>query len=467
MGILTDVFISYAKQDQKLANAVCKALEEAGIRCWIAPRDVLPGVEYADAIIDGLNHTRIFLVILSQASNSSPQVAREVERAVSKNIHILTFRTDNTVLSRAMEYYLSNHHWIDASESILSKQLIDLTSTVKLLLQHYPQKTASETCLKPELDKVKETVQRIEKQVHVPPKSKEKTLDQRSKAKWIWIGLSLIFIVAAVIVLFVLGIFPREKPTSTSPAELTKGIHKLSFTVDQLWYDTGLSIKSGQNISVEASGSYNLWSGNPEYDVADPQGWGDAPCNWDVCAFTDAPTGALVAKIGDGNPVYIGKFRIFKVTTAGTLFLAINDGVNDYTDNTGKVDIQVVYWGTGDMVKPITLPSDAGWFDSEVHVEQGQTLQILAGGSFNMGGGDPEWDIPNPNGGSGICEDCILSGAYDGALVAAVYGSDPFFVGTSLETIAPSSGTLILSVNDCESCFSDNSGSYEVTIIVR
>jgi hypothetical protein len=39
------VFISYASQDASVAQKVCSALEEAGFRCWMAPRDVRPAIE--------------------------------------------------------------------------------------------------------------------------------------------------------------------------------------------------------------------------------------------------------------------------------------------------------------------------------------------------------------------------------------------------------------------------------------
>ena len=36
-----DVFISHSTSNRPVANAVCASLESAGIRCWIAPRDVM------------------------------------------------------------------------------------------------------------------------------------------------------------------------------------------------------------------------------------------------------------------------------------------------------------------------------------------------------------------------------------------------------------------------------------------
>lgn len=135
----SDVFISYAREDDGVAEAICGKLEQEGIQCWIAPRDVLPGAEYADAIIGALNNCRVFLLIFSKASNDSPQVTREVERAVSKNLVILTLRIDNTTLSNAMEYYLSNHHWMDISKGSITKELSSLADTVRKLLKRAPQ----------------------------------------------------------------------------------------------------------------------------------------------------------------------------------------------------------------------------------------------------------------------------------------------------------------------------------------
>ncbi len=38
-----EVFLSYSSKDRAAADAVCRALETAGLKVWIAPRDVLPG----------------------------------------------------------------------------------------------------------------------------------------------------------------------------------------------------------------------------------------------------------------------------------------------------------------------------------------------------------------------------------------------------------------------------------------
>jgi hypothetical protein len=53
-------FISYSSKDKPAADATCAVLESAGIRCWIAPRDIRPGTEYGAAIIDAIDRCRVW-----------------------------------------------------------------------------------------------------------------------------------------------------------------------------------------------------------------------------------------------------------------------------------------------------------------------------------------------------------------------------------------------------------------------
>ena len=81
-----DVFISYSEKDRPTADQVCAALETNGIRCWIAHRDILAGKDWGGAIIDAINESRVMVLVFSSNSNTSPQIMREVERAVNKEV---------------------------------------------------------------------------------------------------------------------------------------------------------------------------------------------------------------------------------------------------------------------------------------------------------------------------------------------------------------------------------------------
>src|SRR6185312_10290503 len=109
-----DVFISYSSLDKAAADTVCALLEADGVRCWIAPRDVQAGVSYAGCIIDAINDSRAMVLIFSGNANASPQIEREIERAANHRLPILPFRIENVAPEKALEYFLSTPHWLDA-----------------------------------------------------------------------------------------------------------------------------------------------------------------------------------------------------------------------------------------------------------------------------------------------------------------------------------------------------------------
>jgi TIR domain len=75
-----DVFISYSSKDMPAGEAVGAALERHGLRCWIAPRDIVPGIGWAKSIVRAIGQSRTMVLVLSEHANSSPQIEREVER---------------------------------------------------------------------------------------------------------------------------------------------------------------------------------------------------------------------------------------------------------------------------------------------------------------------------------------------------------------------------------------------------
>ena len=109
-----EVFISYSQPDQACAYELVARVEAQGIGCWIAPRDIAPSADWAAAIIDAISKASTMVLVFSAGSNESPQVRREVERAVHKNLSILPFRIENVLPSKSLEYFLSAQHWLDA-----------------------------------------------------------------------------------------------------------------------------------------------------------------------------------------------------------------------------------------------------------------------------------------------------------------------------------------------------------------
>ena len=129
-----DVFISHSAQDRSVAEKICTALEQDGVPCWVAPRDVRPGKSFPGEITRAIQQTKVMLLIFSRHSNSSEQVLREVQLAVDCKVPIIRLRLEDIPLSDDLRYYLSTPHWLDALSHPLTKHIPPLARAIKELL---------------------------------------------------------------------------------------------------------------------------------------------------------------------------------------------------------------------------------------------------------------------------------------------------------------------------------------------
>lgn len=124
-------FISYASADRARALQVCESLEARGLLCWIAPRDLPPGVEYGEGLVEGIRSSRCLVLVLSAAANASPMVSREVERAVSSDKPIFPIRVEEVLPARSLEFFVSATQWIDAWEGSFLDHVEDLARELR------------------------------------------------------------------------------------------------------------------------------------------------------------------------------------------------------------------------------------------------------------------------------------------------------------------------------------------------
>ena len=111
-----DVFISHSSADSKLAYAMCDYLEEKGIRCWIAPRDIPGGEKYGKSIIMGLKTCKIMVVLFNKNSNASEAVEMEVERSFHYKLTLIPFKLDETIPSDSLEFFFGSFQWLNATK---------------------------------------------------------------------------------------------------------------------------------------------------------------------------------------------------------------------------------------------------------------------------------------------------------------------------------------------------------------
>ncbi|HUB70666.1 MAG TPA: toll/interleukin-1 receptor domain-containing protein [Acidimicrobiales bacterium] len=133
-----DVFISYSSHDKPVGDAVCASLEAKGIRCWMAPRDILPGADWGNSIVEAITGARVMVLVFSRNANESPHIKREVERAVHRGLIIIPFRIEDVMPEDSLEYFLGTPHWLDAITPPLEDHLERLAEVVSSFLGRQP-----------------------------------------------------------------------------------------------------------------------------------------------------------------------------------------------------------------------------------------------------------------------------------------------------------------------------------------
>lgn len=112
---MADVFISHSSIDKAVADKLCEELEARGLKCWIAPRDIAAGSEWAAAISDAISETKVMLLIYSHHSSQSTQVPKEINLAESWGKIVIPYKIDDAQLEGVFAYFLAGAHWILAN----------------------------------------------------------------------------------------------------------------------------------------------------------------------------------------------------------------------------------------------------------------------------------------------------------------------------------------------------------------
>ncbi len=130
---MADVFISYANEDRDKAYAICKALEESGISCWIAPRDVPMGDPFIEAIRHAIIDSRAFLVIVSSHSNSSHQVQSEIQTASEKEKPVIPVMIEKIESCDNARFHFAHHAQVDMTERNSQKGIAEIIKIIQHL----------------------------------------------------------------------------------------------------------------------------------------------------------------------------------------------------------------------------------------------------------------------------------------------------------------------------------------------
>lgn len=151
------IFISHSSKDHEIAAKICDAFEKIGAICWIAPRDIPYGEEWASEITNAIISCDMLVFIFSKNSSISSHVVREINIASQndKKITFITIDDSNLKNNSALNYYLSDVHGYIMPEK--DQNMID--EFVKKIIQRSEAKSVHISENRPENQVMNETLE--------------------------------------------------------------------------------------------------------------------------------------------------------------------------------------------------------------------------------------------------------------------------------------------------------------------
>lgn len=107
------VFISYSSHDKQAAERICTALERRGFACWIAGRDVGPGQNFQESIVEAIIAAKAMILVFSDNANNSNEIKKELAIASHHRLVVMPVRIEDVAPTGAFAYELATRQWID------------------------------------------------------------------------------------------------------------------------------------------------------------------------------------------------------------------------------------------------------------------------------------------------------------------------------------------------------------------
>jgi len=127
------VFVSHSSDNRELAGELAAFLEARGVRVWIAPRDVRPGMDYSEQLQLAIEEASAFVVLVTDNANKSPYVRAETEMAFSTHKPIFPVRITDIQPAAGLALFLKIRHWTDAYGSAKKANLDRLARELQVL----------------------------------------------------------------------------------------------------------------------------------------------------------------------------------------------------------------------------------------------------------------------------------------------------------------------------------------------
>ena len=101
------------------------------------------GVTWAPAIVDAITQSKAVLLLVSQQTNVSRHLPRELDIADKNQIPLLPLRMSDVAMGGALNYYLDNTQWLNLYPGEIKDHAAELVRTVSRLIQQQQPATAA------------------------------------------------------------------------------------------------------------------------------------------------------------------------------------------------------------------------------------------------------------------------------------------------------------------------------------
>ena len=354
-----DIFISYSSKNSTAAQAVCHELEDNGIKCWMAPRDIPVGSKYASVITKAIVDCRMVVLVFSDDSARSPWVESEINIAFSNRKIIVPYKIDKTKIEDYDEFYLmlNNRHWIEAYP--------DYKTRFKELVAIVAQTLGKEL----PVNKPVAPTYAMENKEELHIKPKQATLRKLKVNKSIWIT-ALCVLLVVLLGCGVFDIIQNKRLLSLSDDEF------VAFEIDGKY---GFKLKSTgkEVIPLKYDGAWPFSEGLAKVKLNDKYGFVDKtskeiiPLKYDgAWSFRE---GLAPIELNDkwgyidktGKEIIPFKYDSAKSFSEGLAMVKLNDKYG-FVDKTSKEIIPLKYddaWSFSEGLAPIELNDKWGYID--------------------------------------------------------------------------------------------------------
>jgi hypothetical protein len=271
----------------------------------------------------------------------------------------------------------------------------------------------------------------------------------------------------------------RGASTASSTAGTSSGrwesVAPFDVRLADQWIRSEIEVYKGQQVRVQATGTVTLEG----QTVVNPEGLRNQRDSY--APMPNENDGALIAVIGkdpDAPSILIGRQQDFIADRDGMLYFTVNHWETRNAKGAFRVNVSVdrgTRGWTGDSTdgtlkrqKIVTVSGTQAWTDTGIDLESGGTIEIIAEGQITISANRRTGPDGDRNANVRTSTYPIQSSGV-GALIARIRyrnGNDSRlrFIGSSNQMRIGSgeNGRLFIGVND--DVFSDNGGSYRVTI---